>query len=433
MSDEWDDEERAHSELGASGAHRWRPCPGSVALSRGLPDNPSIFAAEGTVFHEVASWCLELGLEPHGFIGTKIDVPPFGLLTFDKAMANHMVAGLDFLRAVADSPGARMLVETRLNLGEWTLPGEFGTADAIVMDPTNWRMTVFDWKYGAGVPVSPDENPQAILYALGAWSTVAGEFFYDAYLARGDENTDLYSMPDVEVHIVIEQPRAQGGGGVWKTTLSELLAEGEKIRQDALRTKDPNAPLVPGDKQCKFCRAARFNACEARAKFVLSMAMEDFDALDQDFDLGVPLVVPQALSPEARSQVLLHKGMIEKFLEQLHKEAYHDAQHGRPVPGMKLILGRSPARAWTDPDKAAIVLERRLGAEAYHPPKLLSPAQVEETVGKKAFKDAYANFVRTGEGQPILVPESHKGERITSPQEDFDALLDTPESDDSII
>ena len=38
-----------HVELSASGAHRWMNCPGSIKLSRQVPDKRSVYAAEGSV------------------------------------------------------------------------------------------------------------------------------------------------------------------------------------------------------------------------------------------------------------------------------------------------------------------------------------------------------------------------------------------------
>ena len=426
------EEEILHSERGPSTAHRWRPCPGSVRLSRGLPDTAGIEAAYGTVFHEFAAICLELGLEPQGFVGDKLEVPGHGVLTFDQAMADHMLYGLDLFWSLADAPGAKMMVEQRVSLEDWVGPKEFGTTDLAIIDVFNWRLVCGDWKYGAGVPVDPEDNDQAILYTLGTWSSFAKEMFYDAHSSgKGPDgpDADLLSMPEIEVIIIIEQPRAEGGGGVWRTTMSHILAEGMKISRDAKRTEDPDAPVVPGTKQCQFCKAAKFNTCIERPKQLLAMAGADFDDLEEDFENAdpIPLMPVSVISPEQRSQLLLHRKMFDKLFDDLHAAAYKDAEMGRSVPGLKLVPGRAGARAWKDEDKAAILLTHDLGPDGAYVKKLLSPAMVEEVVGKKKFKDRFGRSIQQGESKAILVPDTDKREALGTVQDDFD-VTDVDES-----
>lgn len=412
-------EPRAHSERGPSTASRWRKCPGSVRLSRGLPDNAGIDAAHGTVFHEFAALCLELGLDPQGFVGTTHEVEGFGKLVFDQAMADHMLFGLDLFWSLADAPGAVMMVEQRVSLENWIGPDEFGTTDLAVIDIFNWRLVCGDWKYGAGVPVSPEDNDQAILYVLGTWDSFAAGMFEQAVMDRGGNPNEPWE-DDIEVIVIIEQPRADGGGGVWHTTMGHILAEGAKIREDAKRTEDPNAPLVPGTKQCQFCKAASFNKCLERPKYLLELAGADFDDLESDFEVNAaPLThTASAITPEQRSQLLLHRAMFDKLFDDLHAAAYHDAETGRPVPGMKLVPGRSGARKWKDEEKAGIVLTHDFGEEAFSR-KLISPTTVEEKIGKRKFKERFGRVVEQSEAKPILVPETDKRQALPTVQDDF--------------
>lgn len=416
-------EPRAHSERGPSTASRWRKCPGSVRMSRGLPDNAGIDAAHGTVFHEFAALCLELGLDPQGFVGVTHDVERFGKLVFDQAMADNMLFGLDMFWSLADAPGAVMMVEQKVSLENWVGPDEFGTTDLAIIDIFNWRLVCGDWKYGAGVPVDPEDNDQAILYVLGTWDSFAREKFYDAHLAgMGPEgpDMDILAMPDIEVMVIIEQPRADGGGGVWHTTMSHILAEGAKIREDAKRTEDSDAPLIPGTKQCQFCKAAAFNTCLERPKYLLKLAGADFDDLDSDFGVNAaPFAhTVSAITPVQRSQLLLHRAMFDKLFDDLHAAAYHDAEAGRPIPGMKMVPGRAGARKWKDEEKAEIVLKHDFGEEAFSR-KLISPTAVEENIGKRKFKERFGRAVVQSESKPILVPDTDKRQALPSAQDDF--------------
>lgn len=425
-----EEDEILHSERGPSTAHRWRACPGSVILSRGIPNTAGIEAAYGTVFHDYAADCLELGIDPQGFVGDSMIVDGHGRLEFDQQMADSMLNGLDLLWALADVPGAKMLVEQRVDLTEWIGPGEFGTTDAAVIDPFNWRLVVFDWKYGQGVPVSPEWNDQAICYALGTWTSFAAEMF-EAFLiedaAKKGETFDP-NVPwedDIEVIIMVEQPRAPGGGGTWTTDMGTLLREGRKIRRDADLSLKPNAPFNPGPSQCQFCPAARMNICKARAELVLTELGQDFDGLDDDFLSGaeMDLPKPKSLTPEQRTQVLLHRKVIDKFLDSLHEEAYNDAKNRRPTPGMKLVEGRNPPRKWKDVTKAEILLEYDFNEKAYTK-KILSPTQVEDRVGKRKYLTRFARMVDTGESKPILVPETDKRQALPDITSDFDGLFE---------
>lgn len=420
------EEELEHSERGPSTAHRWRLCPGSVRMSRGIPNEAGIEAAVGTVFHEFAAICLEHGLDPQGFVGAQMTVEPFGVLTFTQAMADNMLPGLDVIRAYMASPTAITLVERRVSLEDWVGPREFGTTDCVVIDIPNRRIVVFDWKYGSGVPVSPVRNDQCFLYGLGAYSQfVEGRLERAMFEAEEfGEPEDRFDHSDIEVIFIIEQPRAEGGGGVWTTDLETLLEEGRAIRADARKTEDPNAPLVPGTKQCKFCPAAKKSACPAYPKFLLDLAGADFDDLEAGFFLEQPVEIPSVFSPEARSQLLLHKPMFDKMFERLQESALDDARKGRATPGLKLVKGRASARSWVDEEKAKPLVEQSFGREKAYTKKLLSPTQAEELLGKKEFNARFGRHVKKGEQKSTLVPVTDKREAIQSYAQDFDDLTD---------
>lgn len=401
-----------HSSLGASRAHCYRRCPGSVKAQEGLPDTAGIDAAHGTVFHEVAADVLELGLDPHKLVGLHVEVEGFGKLPFTQEMAVKMQPGLEMLWALSDEPSAVMLVEQRLDLERWLGPDQFGTSDACVIDVRNKMIVVFDWKWGAGVPVSPVGNDQAIVYALGVWNKFEDRF-------------DGIDPEEILVKVIIEQPRAAGGGGVWDTTVADLLAEGKKLKRDAARTRDPNAPRIPGLVQCKFCSAARFKTCPEYVEFNLNLVRQKFDDLDETFEIGASPPDPSrlAITPEQRSQILLHESMWKAFFAELHEAAFADARAGRPTPGMKLVDGRAPARAWADEKKAEIVVKKKLGKDAMNV-TLKSPTQVEEVLGKTAFQKTFGSFVHIGEPKPVLVPEHDKRKARLNVHEKFDNLDD---------
>lgn len=421
-----------HSARSPSTAHRWRGCWGSVEEEKGLPDTAGEEAIQGTVFHEYAADCLEFGLDPWSFVGSMYPCEDGRERPFTKEMANKMVGGLDLVWAMADVPGAKLYVEERVNLENWVGDDESGTADAFIIDPLTWRLTTFDWKWGAGVPVSPVENDQATLYTGGVWDTFAEDRFFEHWQGSRDLMEEYPTWEEardaIEVVIIIEQPRAPGGGGIWRTNMGDLFKELKKIRYDADQSLIPGQPRIPGTKQCKFCKAAFHNTCTARAEHVAGMMDLLLDDLEDDLELGAPLdlVDRRALTPEQRSQILLNSEQITTWLKALHQEAMDDSEKGLPTPDMKRVPGRSGARKWVDGERAQILLEHDLGQEAWAK-KLLTPTAIEEEVGKAKYEERYKRMVVSGDAKPILVPSTDPRQEIPND----DDLLDGPAEDET--
>lgn len=409
-----------HSPRSPSGAHRWRGCHASIREEEGLPDTAGEEAIQGTVFHDYAADCVELGMEPFGLVGDRFLCEDGEYRPFTQEMADKMLNGLDVIWAEADAPGATLYVEKRVSLEPWLGPKESGTSDAFTINILQRRLVTFDWKWGQGVPVSPVWNDQGILYTLGVWNDYAEAAFAEAGV----------EPKDVEVVIIIEQPRAPGGGGVWRTNMEELLNEGKKIKLDADATRDPNAKHNPGEKQCKFCKAAAHNTCQARADYIADMLAISYEDCETDLAVGAEMELPnaRALSPEARTQILLNRSLIEKWLQSLHDEAMEDSKRGVPTPGLKRVSGRAPARSWIDSEKAEIILQSEFWGGAWNK-KILSPAMVEDRVGKKAYQERFARHVSSGEAKPILVPETDARDPLPDYNSAFDDAWDEDQTD----
>lgn len=156
----------AHAEFSPSSAHRWIPCPGSIKASRGLPDTSGGDAREGTDAHHLG----ELLLKSHPdtvaahYIGKGM---PNGTVV-DADFARYVQMYVDYVQQiVAANPGAVLLVEQVLPIDHLTGErGAVGTADAVIL--TSTEIVLCDLKFGRGVQVFAEENPQLMMYALGA-------------------------------------------------------------------------------------------------------------------------------------------------------------------------------------------------------------------------------------------------------------------------
>ena len=398
----------AHSPLGPSRWDRFVRCPGSVRAEARFSDRSGWEAAEGTAFHWVMAQCLTLGFDPEDFLGETLQVGEFEIeVNEDMCLSGR--PGLDYINGLVDSDSDwELSVETRVDISYWTRPGEFGTADVILIHPGKRELIVWDWKYGRGEPVYAEESWQLKAYALGAWWTRAVEVFGTA-------------KEPVKVTLHIEQPRYPGAGGSVEMTMMELLAHGQYAAVRAKLALGEDAPREPGEKQCRYCRAAP--SCGEFAKWNLDMLGMDFDDLDAA-DPDVEMDRPDEVTPERRSTVLRARPLIEKWLDMLHASAYRDAELGNPVPGMKLVAGRRPLRKYA-PDRMAEVeatLVGELDDAAWKPAQLITPAAAEKALGRAHYNEKLADFVEQGEPKPVLVGEEDSRPEIRPVSEDLENL-----------
>ena len=293
----------AHAKLGASNAHRWLVCAGSVSAEEGLPDKSSPFAEEGTVAHELAELALRAG-------STALD-------TFEnQEMSDFVRMYVEYVQQLAQGADS-FEIETRVSYGDW-VPDGFGTADAIVVRGD--ELHICDLKYGMGVRVDAEQNPQGMLYALGAWAL--SEMVFDIK----------------RVHIHIIQPRLDHIS-TWEISVDDLLRWAEWVKQRAEETRDPNAPRVPGEKQCRFCKAKA--SCSALLKLTQDVILADFDDLDN---------MPKAntLTDDQMRNALEAKSLIEAWLSAIEVLVKDRLSSGDGFAGYKFVRFDGSETDWLE-------------------------------------------------------------------------------------
>lgn len=381
-----------HAELfSPSKASRRLACPGSARMEQGIVEPPSPYAEEGSAAHYLAQLCLEKGENAARYkdrwlvrVGSGFSMLQLGSKRNDgweinSGMAEAVQAYLDYVRS--RPAGGTHLVEQRLTITE----DIFGTADhihAFAFGP----LYVDDYKHGVGVAVSPEWNPQALTYALGA--VYASPFDHDV------------------VRISIIQPRAREGEPIktWEISVPELYRWRDEVLLPGIeRCKQPDAPLAAGD-HCRFCKAkAQCPQIHAEVTAVVPIH-------------AAALPDPKLLNNEQLAGILCKKGMAESWLEEIGALALRKLEAGEIVPGFKLVEGKSN-RTWADEGHAAEVLEANL-AECAYERKLLSPAKAEKAVKERGLDPkGLAPLIVKSPGKPTLAPASDKRPALPSSAE----------------
>ena len=382
----------AHAQLSPSSAVRWMTCPGSVRMCEGIPDTSSDASLEGTMMHTVSSHCLTRGTDAAGYVG--VTDPETGLI-LEVEQAQAVQTYVDTVRGIVKATGGKLLVEQRLSI--WHMTGEedaHGTADAVIL--TMDELIVIDAKFGRGVAVDAEENPQLMMYAAAAY--VEHELAYDFKRVR----------------MMIVQPRLNAMPE-WTIPVTELNEFMEEVQVSAELTRQPDAPLVVSAKGCQWCRA------KATCPAITNQIMDDFDD-----------VVPETADERDLARIMANADMIEKWVKAVRAEVERRLLAGEPVPGYKLVQGKKGNRQWADPDAAEETLKSmRIKHDQMYDYKLASPTSIEKLakagdVGPRQWTKIQT-LITQSEGQPSVAPESDKRPALvtSATASDFDDVTNS--------
>lgn len=362
--------ERTHALLSPSSANRWLTCTPSARLEDKFPSVDTPATIEGTRAHAWAEYqlCIAQGLK---------DAPAredlfeddLDMVTYAESYA-EFVSGLVSV-ARATTPDAEVLTEVPLDLSEY-VPEGFGTADAVIVG--DGCLYVIDYKYGKGVSVSAERNPQMMLYALGVLSLF--EMVYDIQT----------------VSLNIYQPRI-GNISTFDISVSDLKQWAAEVLKPAAQKAFAGEGEVVTGSHCRFCRASA--VCRQQAKEGVSL----FERLSQRKS--------EMLSPEEVAEVLSAREQITSWMKSVEDYALQQAIAGEPIQGYKVVAGRA-IRRYSDADAVeARLLENGYDAALiYRPRELLTISEMEKLLKKSNFATLLGDLVIKPEGKPTLVPDS---------------------------
>lgn len=371
-----------HAILSASASHRWLNCNPSARLELEFEDRGSTAAAEGTAAHALCEHKLKRKLK------LRSDRPTSA---FDNdEMEGYTDDYADFVfeqvkRERRRDKDTLVLIEQRLDFSEY-VPDGFGTGDCLIV--SKGRLHIIDFKYGQGVLVEAENNPQMKLYALGALKE-----FGERYEVK-------------RVKMTIFQPRRENVS-TWEITVPRLKkwAKGE-LKAKAEKAYKGEGSYCPGE-WCQFCKASV--KCRARAEEKLKLAQSEFK-------------LPPLLTDAEIEGVLAKLPDIKKWAEEISEYALNSALAGKQWRGFKLVEGRS-VRKYTD-EVAVAKAANEAGYYDIYKKTLISITEMEKLMGKKEFSEVLGGYVVKPQGKPTLVPDTDKREAIyvSDPKNEFNEI-----------
>lgn len=371
---------RKHALLSASGASRWLHCPPSARLEEKFeessPSTSSVYADEGTLAHEFGDLNLR---KASGRITDSAFEKEIKELRKHPLYSSEMEGEVDkyvtyvleaFAEAKQKTPDAVLMIEERLDFSHLVEQG-FGTGDAGVI--ADGVLEIIDLKYGKGIRVEAEENPQLMLYGSGALRSF--ELMYDIHTVK----------------MTIVQPRLDHISS-WEIPAKDLINWGEKtVKPAAAKAYEGKGVQKAGD-YCKWCKVKAM--CATLAAKNVALARHEFKD-------------PHLLTEKQLLKVYKQQPMLVDWANAVAEYLLAEALKGKQWPGYKIVEGRSQ-RKWMDKNKVIEILELSHDPKDFMVSDLAGIPAIEKLLGKKDFPVLLGEMVLLPPGKPTLVPESDK-------------------------
>ena len=369
---------KGHAVLSASSSERWLNCPPSARLCEAYEDKGSDYAAEGTDAHALAESRLKQAL------GIPTEDPVENLTWYNAEMedcaqgcAAYVVELLETAKQTCSDPV--VMIEQRVDFSRW-VPGGFGTGDCICI--AEGLLNIVDLKYGAGIEVSADHNPQMMLYALGALEIFDGIYDIDT------------------VRMTIYQPR-KSNISIFEMSKDALLTWADTELTEKARLAYEGQGNFSCGEWCRFCKAKA--ECRERAIYNLRLAQYDF-------------LNPALLQDEEIADILGRIDALTSWASDVKEYALQQAISGKEWTGWKLVEGRSNRKYTSEADVAAAV--ESVGLDPYER-KVLGVTAMQKLLGKTRFEELLSPYIEKPQGKPTLVLESDKRPAMNTAKNDF--------------
>lgn len=390
-----------HATLSPSRRYRFALCPGSVREEARYPDVSGPAAIDGTHTHTLIERCVMYGLvDPHNYVGQTL-TDHEGSFTVDPLRADRAKVTIDYVKGrVGDRTDVQVFAERKVDpqylVGRSDMSG---TVDITLVFPD--EIELIDHKDGMN-PTYDSAKYQLEQYAVG---TLAGY-----KIPRG------LPYPFRNVRLTISQPKLavmkMNPIYTWEVStdyvvdviVGNLVVEGKRV-------DDPDAPLIAGELQCKYCKN---KTCAKRYEKSMDMinVIPILDISSQSANKD-----PSRMSDAELAQVLEAAPLIKQLIEGAQEEAEKRLKSGSTVPGFKLVKGRG-SRSWSlsDDDIAERLIKMGVPKGMVYESKLVSPAKVEKltwekkgtktSLSERQIKTLNSEYISMIDGKPTLAPVS---------------------------
>ena len=367
-----------HALLSASASKQWLNCPPSARLCADKDDRASPYAQQGTDAHELCEYKVLKA------IGQTLTDPIENLDFYDAEMENcteeyrnYVIEQLEKAKSFCKDP--IILVEQRLDFSKW-VPEGFGTGDCIIV--ADDVLHIIDFKYGLGVLVEAENNPQMMCYALGALD------IYDG----------IYDIKTVKMTIF--QPR-RDNISTFEMNKKDLLNWADNILAPAAKLAYEGTGEFKAGDHCQFCKVKA--GCLKRAEYNLELAKYDFEMPANLEDTEIAAILPRA-------------DELVAWVNDIKEYALQQALSGTVYDGYKVVEGRAN-RKYTDEDAVAYAV-KDAGFDPFEK-KLLGITAMTSLLGKTKFNELLGDLVEKPQGKPTLVPISDKRQALNTAKDDF--------------
>lgn len=368
-----------HAVLSASSSHRWLECPPSAKLNAEIADKASEYAQQGSSAHELAEYKIKR------FLGENVKDPTESLTYLDQEMADCTDSYAEYVSEQVAKAKERckdpiVLVEQRLDFSKW-VPQGFGTGDTVIV--ADDVLTIIDLKYGVGILVEAEKNPQMMCYALGALQLFDG----------------IYDIN--KVSMTIFQPRREHIS-TYEITKEELLKWADTILAPTAQLAASGDGEFKAGAHCQFCKMKA--TCRKRAEYNLELARYDFE-------------MPATLEDEEIEVILSKVDELIAWGSDIKEYALQSALSGKQWNDWKLVEGRSNRR-YTDETVVADTV-KAAGYDPYEH-KVLGITAMTKLLSKTKFEKLLGGYLEKPQGKPTLVPMSDKRPAINKAAEAAD-------------
>ena len=370
-----------HAILSASSSHRWLNCSPSARLELEFEDRETEAAAEGTAAHALCEHKLRRALKRQ----SRKPISKYDCEEMDTHTDNYVQFILETIAQTKEHCADPIInIEQRLDFSCY-VPHGFGTGDCVII--ADKTLHIIDFKYGQGVLVEAEHNPQMMLYALGALR------IYDT----------LYDIE--EVSMTIFQPRRENIS-TWTISVADLNAWAEdELIPKAKLAYEGKGDYIPGP-WCTFCKAAV--KCRARAEEKLRLAQYEF-------------AMPPLLTDAEIEDILDKLSDLTSWANEIIAYAQDAAlNHGKQWRGWKVVEGRSN-RKYSN-EQAVIEAANEAGYHDIFRKTLLPLTEMEKLMGKQNFQTILGSLIVKPAGKPTLVPASDKRPALNHANTDFNEI-----------